>query len=78
MKKILISILLLLCTSSCTTIKEVFTVEEDKIIEEKNLNIFFDLVKQGWQIQLYEGKVIVVKEVNGKLLVNDVFNILEE
>lgn len=40
--------------------------------------VFQDLLKQGWEIQIVDGKTVLVKQTDEGLLIQDVFGIMED
>ena len=69
-----ISLFLIIILSGCSGLdigkQEVVTIQEDHI------EAFTDLLKQGWQINVVDGRVVLIKYKNDHLLVNDMFNSL--
>lgn len=44
---------------------------------EKEITIFTDLLSSGWDIEVHENKIILIKYDSNKFLLNDVFNLME-
>jgi hypothetical protein len=47
-------------------------------ISENKTEVFQDLLKQGWKIHVFKGKVLLLKETEDGLIINDVFSVLKE
>jgi len=52
--------------------------EESVTLEEDRVQVFQDLLKQGWRIQVYKQKVLLIKETPDGFIINDVFSILKD
>lgn len=46
--------------------------------EDSSIEVFQDLLKQGWKIQIYKEKVLLIKETPDGFIINDVFSVLKE
>lgn len=84
MRKFLINLTLVLTlvfTQGCSLIvKELLSDNEIQARDDgvDKIQVFTDLLNQGWQIKVINNKAILVKELEGgDILVNDVFNVSE-
>lgn len=59
-------------------LEEVQEQEEQSIVTENRVEVFQDLLKQGWKIQVYKNKVLLIKETPEGFIINDVFSVLKE
>jgi hypothetical protein len=78
----LIFIPLMLFLTGCMAMpfpKDMFTSDEDLARQQQQkVEIFQDLLNQGWEIEVYRGKAVLVKHTETGNLVNDVFGVLGE
>lgn len=59
-------------------LEEAEETQEESIVTENRVEVFQDLLKQGWKIQVYKNKVILIKETPEGFIINDVFSVLKE
>lgn len=76
-------IALTLCSCSLVANGVAAMIEESNQAEEVSLQedkvvVFQDLLKQGWKIQIYKQKVLLIKETENGFIVNDVFEVLKD
>ena len=73
--RIFIYLALIIVLSSCSTILENNLDSQPEYSYE--IEEFQQLLQQGWNIYIYEGKVVLTKIDNNSLLIKDVFNVLK-
>ena len=44
---------------------------------QQQVETFQDLLKQGWEMKIHEGRMVLVKQTESGILINDVFRVLE-
>lgn len=72
--KIFINLLVLTLFVGCSIIptQKVEDTDTQKVL------VFQDLLKQGWEIEVVKGKVVLIKHTSEGLLIQDVFEVLKE
>jgi len=64
--------LLLLSLSGCSVSNRELQLEGDRKVA-----IMQDLLRQGWELSVHDGKVLLIKNTPEGLLVEDVFGVIE-
>ena len=54
------------------------TQSEVDLQHRQQVQTFQDLLSQGWEIEIYKGKAVLIKYTKSGVLINDVFGVLSE
>ena len=78
-----VKILLLGCLLGCVGCvpfpKNLFTSNEVLLQEHRQkVEVFQDLLNQGWEMEVVNGKLLLIKHTESGILINDVFGVLDE
>lgn len=71
--KIAVALYLIICLTGCS-----FLFDDPPDDGNQRVLVFQDLLKQGWKIEVVNGKVVLVKQTEDGLLIQDVFGVMEE